>query len=145
MDGKREQTCGDGIVKLPSNTTARAVEEWIGQTPDTPLPDRVLLRIWDRQGGRCAKSGVKLYAGYYIKEHVIPLWRGGENRESNIKLYAVEESTKKTKVEAGERAKINRMKKKHILPKKKSKIQSRGFGKWEGNTRDINDDLMQEE
>jgi 5-methylcytosine-specific restriction enzyme A len=114
-------------VKLPSNTTARAVEEWIGKKPDTPIPARVILRIWDRQNGKCAKSGAKLFAGRFIKEHVKPLWAGGENRESNIKLYAIEESKEKTKVEAGSRAKADRVRKKHIMPKQKSKMQSRGF------------------
>lgn len=128
-------------MKLLSGTTSRAVTEWIGKTPDTPLPARVLLRIWEWQGGRCAKSGVKLYAGYYIKEHVKPLWLGGENRESNIALYAVAESTQKTKQEATVRAKVNRMKAKHLIPKAKSKIQSRGFGQFKSNTRDINDDM----
>ena len=112
-------------MKLASGTTARAVEEWIGATPDTPIPDRVVLRIWDRQGGRCAKSGVKLYAGKFIKEHVNPLWLDGENRESNIALYAIVEAKAKTKTEAKVRAKVNRVKKKHVLPRAKGKIPSR--------------------
>lgn len=114
-------------MKLASGTTARAVEEWMGKNPDTPIPDRVVLRILERQGGKCAKTGVKLYAGKFIKEHVKPLWLGGENRESNIALYADEVSKEKTRAEATVRAKVNRMKAKHLLPKPKSKIKSRGF------------------
>ena len=117
-------------MKLASGTTARAVAEWIGATPDTPLPDRVFLRIWDRQGGKCAKTGARLYPGNFIKEHVKPLWAGGENRESNIALYLATESKVKTKIEAGQKAKADRVKKKHLLPKPKSKLPSRPFGQW---------------
>ena len=41
----------------------RAVEEWIGKTPDSKVPDRVKLRIWERECGRCHLSGRKILAG----------------------------------------------------------------------------------
>lgn len=31
----------------------RDVEEWIGKTPDSAIPKRVRLRVFERLGGQC--------------------------------------------------------------------------------------------
>ena len=50
--------------KLASGTTARAVKEWIGKSPDDwPPPPRVQLRILERQKGKCAITGHKFATG----------------------------------------------------------------------------------
>ena len=63
----------------------RAVPEWIGATPDTPVPPRVKVRVFDAYSGRCHWSGRKIAAGdKWDVDHVRALINGGENRESNL-------------------------------------------------------------
>jgi len=63
----------------------RSVPEWIGATPDTPVPDRVKQRVFIAKGGRCHRSGVKIRPGMdWDTDHVQALINGGENRESNL-------------------------------------------------------------
>ena len=64
----------------------RAVPEWIGATPDTKIPDRVKVRVFDRNGGICQcgctrkiRSGDK-----WETDHIVAIINGGENRESNL-------------------------------------------------------------
>lgn len=65
----------------------RSVEEWKGQTPDTPIPDRVRVRVFDRLEGRCGICKRRIGAGEtWICEHVKALINGGENRESNLSV-----------------------------------------------------------
>lgn len=63
----------------------RATDEWIGKTPDTPIPPRVQARVFERHGGRCHWTGRKIMAGEaWDVDHVVALINGGENRESNL-------------------------------------------------------------
>ena len=65
--------------------TRRAVPEWIGKTPDTPIPARVRLRVFDRYDGICHWSTRKINAGdVWHVDHVRAICNGGENRESNL-------------------------------------------------------------
>jgi 5-methylcytosine-specific restriction enzyme A len=115
-------------VKLYSGTTARAVEEWVGATPDTKIPDRVRIRVFERYGGKCYITGNRLSAGEWDIEHVKSLKAGGENRENNLAPAWRKPHKEKTATENIENAKINRKKRKHLLPKvKKHKWQSRSF------------------
>lgn len=64
---------------------ARKVAEWRGATPDTAIPPRVRVRVFDAKGGRCGQCGRKIAAGErWTNEHVIALINGGENREKNL-------------------------------------------------------------
>jgi 5-methylcytosine-specific restriction protein A len=59
----------------------RAVEEWIGKTDDTPIPDRVKVRIWIKHGGICHLAKRKIMPGEpWDAEHVIAIINGGEKR-----------------------------------------------------------------
>lgn len=111
--------------------TGRTPPEWIGKTADTPIPDHVKLRIWDREGGRCYLTGRKLRAGEYDFEHVIALanWtgEGHGNRESNIRLAYRPAHREKTKQDRQDKAKSDRVRKKHIGIRKPSKMRDRGF------------------
>lgn len=111
--------------------TGRATPEWIGKTADTKIPDYVKLRIWDREGGRCYLTGKKLRPGEYDFEHVVAvaLWtgEGHGNRESNIRLAYRPAHRAKTKSDVADKAASDRVRKKHILPRKPSRFQSRGF------------------
>lgn len=64
----------------------RSVAEWKGKTDDTPVPNRVRLRVFLRHDGICHCCGRKIYSGdAWVCDHVVAIVNGGENRESNLK------------------------------------------------------------
>lgn len=99
----------------------RSVEEWIGRSDDSDPTGACKLRILDKQGWRCAITGVVLGAKGAHFDHIVPLWLGGENRESNLQALHPDAHSRKTKTEAAVRAKVNRLRAKRIL-KRKSKF-----------------------
>jgi 5-methylcytosine-specific restriction endonuclease McrA len=125
-------------MKLPSGTTARAVEEWMGKTPDSVIPDYVKVRVFNRFGGKCGLTGKKLSAGEYDIDHRTPLKDEGENRESNLWPIWKPKHKEKTADENSERAKVLRLQKKQ-LPRPPSKMQSRGFRRHQSNTKYVGD------
>jgi 5-methylcytosine-specific restriction protein A len=112
----------------------RAVEEWIGATADSKIPDRVKLRIFEREGGRCYLSGAKIRPGdKYEFEHVIALalWtgEGHGNRESNIRLALKDAHKAKTKADRAQQAKSDSIRKKHLgISRPKHQWGSRPLG-----------------
>lgn len=113
---------------------ARAVPEWIGATPDTPIPPRVKLRVFERHGGVCYLSGRKIRPGdKWDAEHVKAIINGGENRESNLKPALKALHTIKTRADLAEKSKVARIKAKHlgVFPKgrglRKHPTLKRGF------------------
>jgi len=93
----------------------REVAEWIGKTPDSKIPMRVQLRVWRKWEGKCHLSGVKITGGMaWQLDHIIPLIKNGENRESNLAPATVEAHKAKTREEVGEKAKIDRIAAKHL-------------------------------
>lgn len=113
--------------------TGRSVEEWIGKTPDTPIPARVRLRVFEAHGGRCAETGIKIRAGdAWDVDHRIPLTLGGENRESNLQPLLREVHRKKTALDVAAKAKAARVRKKFLgieSPSKQRLPGSKG-SKW---------------
>lgn len=109
----------------------RAVEEWVGATPDAAIPDRVKLRVWNRHGGRCAITGRKLRANEAEYDHIQALALGGRHAESNLRLVGSEAHRAKTADDRGQIAKADRIARKHagLWPEPKRKLQSRGFEK----------------
>jgi len=110
---------------------SRSVAEWIGLTPDTPVPDRVKDRVAERAGRCCKRCGLevkgKLRAAF---DHAIPLILGGENRESNLQFLCEPCHAAKTKLDVKLKAKVARVRKKHLgIKTSRAKIQSRGFAK----------------
>jgi 5-methylcytosine-specific restriction protein A len=100
------------MMRLPGR---RAVPEWIGATPDSEIPTRVKLRIWEREGGRCYLTGRKILVGdAFDYEHVKRIRDGGENRESNIKLALRDKHREKTGQENSDGAKPDRARVKHL-------------------------------
>ncbi|MCV6826031.1 MULTISPECIES: HNH endonuclease [Halocynthiibacter] len=94
---------------------SRSVPEWIGKTPDTPVPPRVKLRVFEAHGGRCYLSGRKITAAdKWELEHVLALSLGGENRESNLAPALKSEHKKKTARDVAQKAKNARVRKKHL-------------------------------
>ena len=104
----------------------RAVPEWCGATADTPIPDRVKLRIWEREQGRCYLSGLKINAlkDSFQYEHVIPVGLDGSmNRESNIRLALTAPHKEKTKRDRLAINKATRTARKHLgIHKAKSSL-----------------------
>ncbi len=105
---------------------ARDVPEWIGKTPDTKVPPRVRLRVFEKYGGKCYLSGRKIGpADKWDLEDIVALINGGENRESN-KAPALKEAHKvKTARDVAEKSKVARIRAKHLGIKR----QGRGFPK----------------
>lgn len=84
----------------------RATDEWIGKTPDSPIPERVKERILERQEWRCAKTGADLRTVKKINfDHIIAIINGGPNRESNIAAIAEKEHKPKTRSDRAIRSK----------------------------------------
>ena len=121
-------------MKIPAtgNLTGRAVEEWIGKTPDTPVPERVKLRVFERYGGKCYLSGTKIWpTDAWQVEHIKPLKAGGENRENNLAPALPAHHKIKTADERSVTAKVDRTRKKHIgIAKSKAVMAGSRQSKW---------------
>lgn len=111
----------------------RQVAEWIATSDDQAIPKAVRLRIWEREGGRCYLTGLKINAlkDAYEFEHVIPLAHGGGHRESNIRLALKDAHKLKSATDAKVTSKLRRMslKDKGLWPKSPHRLQGRGFQK----------------
>lgn len=100
---------------------SRSVPEWVGRTDDSMPSDKCKTRILERQGWKCATSGVEFRDGVKAEfDHITPLWLGGENREGNLQAITKEAHAAKTKTEATVRAKVHRNQIKRISGKKKA-------------------------
>jgi 5-methylcytosine-specific restriction endonuclease McrA len=97
---------------------ARTVPEWIGKTNDTPVPDRVRMRVFIRNGGRCqCGCGIKIRPGdKWETDHATAVINGGPNRESNLRtlLDGREHHGKKTRKDVAQKATNYRVMKKHF-------------------------------
>ena len=97
----------------------RKVPEWIGATDDAAIPDRVKLRIWARENGRCHITGRAIMPGdKYQFEHIKSLALGGHHRETNIALALAAPHKLKTAKERGEQAHSDKIRKRHVGIKK---------------------------
>lgn len=118
-------------MTLAPEPIGREVAEWIGATPDTPVPDRVKLRVFRRYGGRCYLSEAKIRPGdAWDVEHIIPLALDPSgNRERNLAPALKEPHKTKTAADRQAIAKADRIARKHagIWPKSKRPLKGRGF------------------
>lgn len=107
----------------------RSVKEWIATHDDQAIPDRVKLRIWIREGGRCHLTRKQIRPGdKYQFEHKKSLAHGGEHRESNIFLALDAPHKIKSAEERRQQAKSDRIRKRHLGFKPKGrKIPYRKF------------------
>ena len=93
----------------------RSVPEWIGATPDTAIPARVRVRVFERFGGVCQETGRKIAAGEaWDCDHTIALINGGEHREGNMRPVLRAAHRAKTKDDVAMKAKTARVRKKHL-------------------------------
>lgn len=114
--------------------TGRSVPEWVGATPDSRPPDRVILRLFTAQNGRCATCTRKIGVGgeEYDADHRVALANGGENRESNLSLVCRKTCHReKTAQDVAEKSAVYRKRKKHVAGRKKrSSFATSRDGKW---------------
>lgn len=104
---------------------ARAVPEWIGATPDTPIPDRVKLRVFLRFDGACPKCTRKLMPGQWDADHVIAIINGGENRESNLQpLCDTPCHSRKTKADVAAKSRTYKARKRNAGMRKPRTIRA---------------------
>lgn len=90
---------------------ARSVPEWIGKTPDARVPEKVQLRIADRQRPEPFADPICFCCGNPIRDgegmdldHVTPLIDGGRHAESNLRAVHRRCHRLKTAREAQQRA-----------------------------------------
>lgn len=96
-------------------TEARAVSEWVGRDPDTPIPLRVKLRICARQNGLCASCNRAFDATLRPEfDHNPALINGGANRESLINAICRPCHRLRTNTDVAEKSRTNRIKAKHL-------------------------------
>ena len=110
--------------------TGRSTDEWIGKTPDTPVPPRVKVRVFERHEGKCYLSGRKIMPGdKWQVDHVIALINGGENRERNLAPVLDAPHKAKTKEDVRIKSKVARVKAKHLGLKPRSSFGNPRFKK----------------
>ena len=107
----------------------RSVPEWIGKTPDTAIPPRVQLRVFDSAKGRCANCTRKIGAADpWQCDHIQALVNGGQNRESNLQCLCSWCHIAKTRVDVAEKSAVYQKRVKHVGVKKpKRTIPGRRF------------------
>lgn len=109
----------------------RSVAEWIGASNDAMPPPSVRLRIFDRWGGMCHITGLKIQVGdQWDCDHIIRLADGGLNRESNM-APALRSAHRGKTAEENKRGKdADRARLRHVgVVRPKKMIKSRGFPK----------------
>ncbi|WP_037076166.1 HNH endonuclease [Neorhizobium vignae] len=105
---------------------SRSTDEWIAKHDDQKVPDRVKVRVFEREGGICHLTGAKIdpVRDEWDLDHKMALILGGQHRESNLFPALRGPHRKKTAVEMGVKSKIARVKKKHMGLRK---TEGRGF------------------
>lgn len=115
-------------------TMPRSVKEWIGKTADTQAPPKVRLRNFTDHGGVCHLCSGKILAGdKWETDHVTDLWKGGENRETNLAPAHKRCHDAKSREGKSQKAVEDRKRRAHLGIKAmpRQKIKSRGFAKRE--------------
>lgn len=114
-------------------------EEWVGRTPRSAVPEKVIHRLLDRCNGHCqGPCGQRLVAGCWDTDHIVPLedWQGEGhgNRESNLQILCTKVCHRpKTSLEAALRAKSRNTKAAMLFPKKyRKKHPVRGWRRMDG-------------
>jgi 5-methylcytosine-specific restriction endonuclease McrA len=89
---------------------SRTIPTWRGKTDDAMPPRSVFDRLWERQGGRDAITGMPFTSkDRVIRDHIVPLKDGGANDELNLQLITEATHKIKTASEATARGKERRI------------------------------------
>lgn len=101
--------------------TARSTEEWHGATPDSAIPPRVRLRLFQRAAGRCQSCTRKINPGdSWQADHIVALVNGGANAEGNLQVLCDWCHGGKTRADVAEKSRTARIRAKHLGIKKRS-------------------------
>lgn len=94
---------------------SRSVDTWVGKTDDTPPPPRVRLRVFEKYGGVCQLTKIKIMSGdEWDLDHITALINGGANDEDNLWPVLRQAHRKKTAKDVAQKAKNDRVRKKHL-------------------------------
>lgn len=104
---------------------ARTVPEWIAKHDDQKVPDRVRMRVFDRERGICHLTGAVIdpVRDAWDLDHKVALILGGEHRESNLFPALRDPHRKKTAAEMAVKSKIAKIRQKHLGIKKPSSFR----------------------
>jgi 5-methylcytosine-specific restriction endonuclease McrA len=96
--------------------SARSLPEWIGKSPDEPVPPRVRARVFGAFGGRCPLCTRKILTGErWVLDHIIALINGGEHRETNFQpICGWCDRNVKTPADVAKKSKIADQREKHL-------------------------------
>jgi 5-methylcytosine-specific restriction enzyme A len=93
----------------------RSVEEWVGKTPNTDIPDRVHIRVRDLAGSVCAIcTRVLPPTEDGESDHIKAIVNGGANRESNLQFLCKPCHRLKTTDDVGEKRVIYERRLRHM-------------------------------
>jgi 5-methylcytosine-specific restriction endonuclease McrA len=109
----------------------RKISVWVGKTPDTKIPPRVRLRVWERGIGHCEECGRKIMAGEtWELDHRQPLILGGEHHEFNLRVICLWCHRSKTRTEMAIKSVSYRIRAKHASIRRKGRPMpgSKGSG-----------------
>ena len=102
----------------------REVPEWIGETPDTPVPPRVRLRVLLRHNricaGTCGGRVIRPGDGWTC-DHRVALINGGQNREKNLQPLCEWCNPEKNKADIAEKSRVYERGLAHAGIRRKSK------------------------
>ncbi len=117
---------------MADGLTGRTVPTWVGASPDSKIPKRVRLRVFERHNGICHLTGRKIRAGEpWDCDHIVALCNGGAHAEDNLAPALKDAHKTKTREDVAIKSKTYRVRAKHlgIKPKSGRKMQGRGFDK----------------
>jgi len=98
---------------------ARDVAEWIGRDDNEPVPARVRVRVFLRDGGKCRSCGRTLRSGDKSEcDHITALVNGGSNTESNLQTLCEWCHKGKTAMDSREKSVTYRKRKSNMGLKK---------------------------
>ena len=111
---------------------AREVPEWIAKHDDQKVPDRVRMRVFDRERGICHLTGAVIdpVRDAWDLDHKVALILGGEHRESNLFPALRDPHRKKTAAEMAVKSKIAKIRQKYLgIKKSKTPLTNPRFKK----------------
>ena len=118
-------------------------------TPYTPVKRKPLTplqrtKLFLEHGGKCCICKEKIGLNEkWIDEHINPLGMTGTNDWSNRGPAHVACAKTKTADDKANIAKAKRIQAKHLGAKGKSKIQSRGFGQFKSNSKNLDGEYVE--
>lgn len=110
----------------------RTVKEWVGKTPNSPVPPRVRARVFVRDLGHC-QCGCTRRIGIrdvWETDHTIAIINGGENRESNLRTLLKSCHDAKSAVDVAEKSKVAKIRNRHIGIRKRSSFACSRDSRW---------------